>query len=251
MTSSSHTEMAKIFAFVALALVCLSQGATAQSLELPALPYKYDALEPYFDEATMKIHHLAHHQAYTNTINQALTALRADEATKPLAKMGIDTLLKHLAEVPEALRQSVRNGGGGFVNHDIFWKSLTPGGSPEPTADSLLGAAINTAFGSFLELQNAFNEKATKVFGSGWAWLVCDEMSGELAVMATPNQDTPMMAESTAVLLGLDVWEHAYYLKYQNKRPDYVSAFWKVINWEVVAQRHKACIAKINGKKEL
>mmetsp|Transcript_36664 Transcript_36664/g.56877 ORF Transcript_36664/g.56877 Transcript_36664/m.56877 type:complete len:228 (+) Transcript_36664:3-686(+) len=215
-------------------------SVVAQNLELPKLPYEYDALEPAIDAQTMEIHHLKHHAKYLETLNSALTALRADEATKYLAKMGVDKALQHLSEVPEALRGPLRNGGGGFVNHILFFEGMAPNGTKTPDPSEPLGKAIDATFGSFLQLSDAFQNLATKVFGSGWAWLVYDTNTAKMSLMSTPNQDTPNMQPNMLPLLGLDCWEHAYYLKYQNKRPDYIAAFWSVVNWEVVAQRYQA-----------
>lgn len=193
---------------------------------LPALPYDYNALEPYIDETTMHIHHERHHATYVKNLNDALAGQE-----KYLA-MPIEQLLQHLQELPETIRTKVRNNGGGHANHSLFWESMAPhaGGDPE----GILATAIDTAFGSFREFQEQFTQAATGRFGSGWAWLVLEGKT--LAIMSTANQDSPLM-EGKQPLLGLDVWEHAYYLKYQNRRPEYISNWWHVVNWKVVAQR--------------
>ena len=197
-------------------------------LTLPPLPYAFDALEPHIDAKTMEIHHDRHHAAY---IDKLKTALMGHEslAQKPLAE-----LLAHLDQVPEAIRTAVRNQGGGHFNHSLFWQMMAPGGGAKNKG--LIGGAIDTAFGSFAKFEEAFTKAATGQFGSGWAWLVWDR--GKLAVTSTPNQDSPVM-QGQVPLLGVDVWEHAYYLKYQNKRPDYVKAWWNVVHWEFVNQRYE------------
>jgi Fe-Mn family superoxide dismutase len=197
--------------------------------ELPKLPYAYNALEPHIDAKTMEIHHSKHHQAYITNVNKALEG-HADLAAKP-----IDELMKGLSSVPEAIRTAVRNNGGGHSNHTLFWTVLAPNAGGKPTGE--LAAAIESTFGSF----DAFKEKmaaaATTRFGSGWAWLAVDK--GKLVVESSANQDTPL-SEGKTPILGLDVWEHAYYLHYQNKRPDYIAAFWNVVNWPEVAKRFAA-----------
>ncbi len=195
---------------------------------LPALPYDFDALEPHIDGQTMRIHHGKHHATYVEKLNAALTSY-PDLAAKPL-----EALLREIASVPEAIRTAVRNHGGGHSNHSIFWQNMAPkaaGGDPSgPLAD-----ALNGAFGSLQAFRDEFTKTAVGVFGSGWAWLVSD--NGAMKIVARPNQDSPLM-EGLTPLLGLDVWEHAYYLKYQNRRPEYVSAFWNVVNWEDVSERY-------------
>ena len=199
--------------------------------ELPALPYPYEALEPYIDTATMQIHHDKHHQAYVTNLNNALKDAPAD-----VQAMSAVDLIKNLSKVPEAIRMAVRNNGGGHVNHTQFWEQLKVGTS-EPTSGPLADA-INSAFGSLAALKEALEKAGTTRFGSGWAWLVVKD--GKLAVTSTPNQDNPLSDGSGAPILGIDVWEHAYYLKYQNKRPDYLKAFWSVVNWDDVAARFAA-----------
>ncbi|MBP6789541.1 MAG: superoxide dismutase [Candidatus Promineofilum sp.] len=200
------------------------------AFELPSLPYPEDALEPHIDARTMSIHHDKHHAAYTNNLNSAL------EGHADLAGKSIEALLGDLNAVPEAIRTAVRNNGGGYANHNLFWEIMAPGGGGEPTGD--LAAAINDTFGSFTAFKEQFAKAATTRFGSGWAWLYVGQ-GGKLAIGSTPNQDTPLM-EGNTPLLGLDVWEHAYYLNYQNRRPDYITAWWNVVNWNAVAKRYAA-----------
>lgn len=198
--------------------------------ELPALPYAYDALEPHIDAQTMEIHHGKHHQAYVNNLNAAL------EGLDDLAAMSVEELLRNIDRVPEAKRQAVINNGGGHANHSLFWTVMSPNGGGEPTGE--LAAAIESAFGSLETPKEQFVTAATTRFGSGWAWCVVDE-NGGLQIYSTANQDSPLMNGHTPIL-GLDVWEHAYYLKYQNRRPDYIEAWGNVINWEEVARRYAA-----------
>jgi Fe-Mn family superoxide dismutase len=198
--------------------------------ELPPLPYAFDALEPNIDAKTMEIHHDRHHQAYVTNLNAAI------EGTD-LGSMSIDELCKNLDRVPEDKRTAVRNNGGGHWNHSFFWKIMGPNGGGQPTGDLL--KAINDSFGSVDAMKEQFNKAAAGRFGSGWAWLVVDP-NGKLAITSTPNQDNPLMDGSGTPLLGVDVWEHAYYLKYQNKRPDYVSAWWNTVDWNAVAENFKA-----------
>jgi len=195
---------------------------------LPALPYDFAALEPHIDTQTMQIHHGKHHQAYVNNLNAAV------EKAPELAAWSLDDLCRNIANVPEAVRTAVRNNGGGHWNHSMFWQQMKPGGS-EPTGT--LGDAITAAFGSLAGLKEKFAAAAAGRFGSGWAWVITN--GGKLSIESTPNQDNPLMEGKTAIL-GLDVWEHAYYLKYQNRRPDYVAAWWNVVNWEDVAARYGA-----------
>ena len=197
---------------------------------LPSLPYPEDALEPHIDARTMSIHHDKHHAAYTNNLNSAL------EGQPDLAGKSIEALLGGLNAVPEAIRTAVRNNGGGYANHNLFWEIMGPGGGGEPSGD--LAAAIADAFGSFTAFKEQFAKAATTRFGSGWAWLYVGQ-DGKLAIGSTPNQDTPLMEGNTPIL-GLDVWEHAYYLNYQNRRPDYIAAWWNVVNWDAVAQKYAA-----------
>ena len=199
------------------------------SFELPSLPYAFNALEPHIDAQTMEIHHDKHHAGYTNNLNAAL------EGTG-LEGKSIEELLGNLNAVPEAKRTAVRNNGGGFANHSLFWSVMSPNGGGQPSGE--LADAINKAFGSFDAFKEQFSNAAKTRFGSGWAWLVA-EKGGGLSVTSTPNQDTPLMEGKTPIL-GLDVWEHAYYLKYQNRRPDYVTAWWNVVNWVEVARRYSA-----------
>jgi Fe-Mn family superoxide dismutase len=196
------------------------------AFELPKLPYAYDALEPHIDARTMEIHHSKHHQAYTNNLNAAL------EKHPDLAGKSAEDLLKDLNSVPEDIRTAVRNNGGGFVNHNLFWMVMSPDGGGEPSG--ALADAINAAFGDFASFKDTFSKTAGGQFGSGWGWLVKD--GGTLKVLSTPNQDNPLSLGLTPIL-GLDVWEHAYYLNYQNRRPDYIAAWWNVVNWAEVAGR--------------
>mgnify|MGYP001170211629 CR=1 FL=1 len=196
------------------------------AFELPALPYAPDALEPHIDKATMEIHHGKHHQAYVTNLNKAI------EGTE-LAGKSLEEILKSVSKASPA----VRNNGGGHYNHSLFWKLLTPKSAGKPSGE--LAAAIDKKFGSFDKFKEEFNNAAATRFGSGWAWLVVTE-DGELKVTSTPNQDNPLMDVADVKgfpLLGLDVWEHAYYLNYQNRRPDYIAAFWNVVNWDEVAKR--------------
>ncbi len=200
------------------------------AFELPDLPYAHDALEPYIDARTMEIHHGKHHQAYTNNLNNAL------KGHGGLQDQPIDAILRGINHVPEVVQGAVRNNGGGFANHNLFWTVLSPAGGGTPTGT--LAAEIDRAFGSFDDFKAKFSAAAGTRFGSGWAWLVVDS-DGALQVYSTANQDSPYMEGHTPIL-GLDVWEHAYYLNYQNRRPDYVAAFWHVVNWDQVAANHAA-----------
>ncbi len=199
------------------------------AFELPPLPYDYNALEPYIDTETMHLHHDKHHQAYVNNLNAAL------KDNSQFASMNVDDLMRHINDVPENIRTAVRNNGGGHSNHSMFWTIMTPGGSKEPTG--ALANAINSTFGSFDAFKAQFNDAGTKRFGSGWAWLVLDQ-NGKLSVISSANQDSPLM-DGNYPVLGNDVWEHAYYLKYQNRRPDYLNAWWNVVNWDEVAKRYE------------
>ena len=196
--------------------------------EVPALPYAYDALEPHIDEATMKLHHDKHHQAYVDKANGALEG--TDLADKP-----IEEVVANLSAVPEDKRGVVRNNGGGHLNHTMFWESMSPDGGGGP--DGELAQAIDSAFGSFDAFKDQFEAAGVARFGSGWAWLVLD--GGQLAITSTANQDNPV-SDGQTPLLGNDVWEHAYYLNYQNRRPDYLKAWWNVVNWSKVAERYSA-----------
>lgn len=196
------------------------------AFELPALPYAYDALEPHIDARTMEIHHSKHHQAYTTNLNNAI-------AGTDMEHMSIEEILMNCKDKP-----AVRNNGGGFWNHNLFWETMAPNAGGNPTGE--LAAAIDAAFGSFEAFKDEFAKAATTRFGSGWAWMCAS--NGTLQVCSTPNQDNPLMGEGCngTPLLGLDVWEHAYYLHYQNRRPDYINAFFNVINWDVVAAKFAA-----------
>jgi Fe-Mn family superoxide dismutase len=198
--------------------------------ECPPLPYPYDALEPHIDTRTMQIHHDKHHQGYVNKLNAAL------EGHAELQAKTVEELLSDLDALPESIRTAVRNNGGGHANHSLFWPSMSPEGGGEP--DGALAQAINAAFGSFDGFKEQFSKAAATRFGSGWAWL-CVGSGGSLQVMSTPNQDSPL-SQGLTPILGLDVWEHAYYLNYQNRRPDYIAAFWNIVNWDEVALRFKA-----------
>lgn len=194
---------------------------------LPPLPYANDALEPTIDSQTMEIHHDRHHQAYVTNLNAAVQGTE-------FADMDIKDLMRNLNSVPEEKRTAVRNNGGGHANHSFFWVLMTPGGSSEPTGE--LAQAIKETFGSVNTMKEQLQAKAAGQFGSGWGWLVVD--NGKLAITSTPNQDTPLMNGQVPVI-GVDVWEHAYYLKYQNKRPDYLKAFWNVVNWDEAEKNYQ------------
>jgi superoxide dismutase, Fe-Mn family len=195
---------------------------------LPELPYAYDALEPHIDAETMRIHHQKHHAAYVNNANKALAG------HPDLAKMTVWELVAHLDEVPEDIRPTLRNNAGGHANHSLFWLMMKPGGGGKPAGD--LAKAIDEAFGSFEDFKKEFTAASMKVFGSGWAWLSVTP-DGDLVIETTPNQDSPLMSGGKPVL-ALDVWEHAYYLKNQNRRTDYIDAWWKVVDWDYAAKRH-------------
>jgi Fe-Mn family superoxide dismutase len=202
------------------------------SHELPALTYPFNALEPHIDARTMEIHHDKHHAAYVNNLNNAIKGHAELEAKKPCE------LIRDLASVPEAIRGPVRNNGGGHVNHTLFWVTMTPGGAKAPSGK--LAEAIDAAFGTFEDFKAKFEAAGVGRFGSGWAWLVVN--GGKLEIVSTANQDNPIMGKAVAgceglPILGNDVWEHAYYLNYQNRRPDYLKAWWNVVNWDVVAER--------------
>jgi Fe-Mn family superoxide dismutase len=199
------------------------------AFELPPLPYDYNALEPYIDTQTMQIHHDKHHQAYVTNLNNAL------QGQDQLASMPVDDLLRNINQVPDSIRTAVRNNAGGHSNHTMFWNIMKPNGGGQPTGD--LASAIQQVFGSFDAFKAALNDAGTKRFGSGWAWLVLDS-SGKLQVISTANQDSPLM-DGLYPVMGNDVWEHAYYLKYQNRRPEYLNAWWNVVNWDEVARRYE------------
>ncbi len=205
---------------------------------LPDLPYPHNALEPHIDQQTMEIHHGRHHNAYVTNLNAAIAG-KAD-----LEAMSIEDLCKNLDKVPEDIRAAVRNNGGGHYNHSLFWTIMGPGAGGAPGGD--LAAAIDAAFGSFDAFKETFAKAGATRFGSGWAWLCVQD--GKLMVCSTPNQDNPLMGETAGTcggtpILGCDVWEHAYYLKYQNKRPDYIAAWWNTVNWDAVAARYKAALS--------
>lgn len=199
----------------------------SMTFSLPQLPYSTDALEPHIDARTMEIHHGKHHQTYVNNLNVAL------EGLDDLKSLSVTDLIEKLEQIPEGIRQAVRNNGGGHANHSFFWQCLSPTGGGSPTG--ALDDAINQSFGSLEAMKDSFGQAAMKRFGSGWAWLIKDS-NGTLSITSTPNQDSPVMngivSDLGNPILGLDVWEHAYYLNYQNRRPDYVSAFWEVVNWD-------------------
>lgn len=205
------------------------------AFELPPLPYASDALEPHIDQQTMEIHHGKHHNAYVTNLNKAL------EGQADLQNASIEQLLTSLDSLPESIRNAVRNNGGGHYNHTLFWNIMGPNAGGEPTGD--LANAINSAFGSFDAFKTQFNAAGVGRFGSGWAWLIAAP-DGTLSIESSPNQDNPISQGKTAIL-GVDVWEHAYYLKYQNRRPDYLAAWWNVVDWNKVAERYAA--ARQNG----
>ncbi len=198
------------------------------AFQLPPLPYPNDALEPNIDAKTMEIHHDKHHAAYVNNLNAAI------EGNADLGSMSAEDLIKNLNKVPEDKRTAVRNNGGGHVNHTMFWEIMGPNGGGQPSG--ALSAAIDRDLGGFEAMKEAVNKAGAGRFGSGWAWVVLKD--GRLSVTSTPNQDNPMMDGSGTPILGVDVWEHAYYLKYQNRRPDYLGAWWNTINWDAVAKRY-------------
>lgn len=200
----------------------------AYPFELPDLGYSHDALEPHIDTRTMEIHHGRHHAAYTANLNAALAG------HPDLHGVSAEELVADLSSLQASIRTAVRNNGGGYVNHNFFWQLMTPGGEAVP--GGAVAEAIDASFGSFADFQKQFAAAAVGRFGSGWAWLVAGD-GGSVEIVSTPNQDTPLM-EGRTPILGIDVWEHAYYLNYQNRRPDYVAAFWNVVNWTVVAQHY-------------
>jgi len=206
------------------------QGAAPQmTFTVPPLPYPFDALEPYIDAKTMEIHHDKHHNAYVTNLNKAL------ESAPDLQKLSVEELLSNLNKVPENIRMAVRNNAGGHMNHTLFWKIMKKGGGGEPTGD--LANAIKSSFGSFADFKAKLSQAAATRFGSGWAWLLIRD--GKLTVESSPNQDNPIIDGGRA-FFGIDVWEHAYYLKYQNRRPDYIEAWWNTINWAQVADNYAA-----------
>ncbi|WP_234301168.1 superoxide dismutase [Sphaerospermopsis aphanizomenoides] len=201
--------------------------ASTPAIQLPPLPYAYDALEPHIDAKTMQFHHDKHHAAYVNNLNKAL-----DKYPK-LKTKSVEALLQNLDNVPADIRTTVRNNGGGHVNHSMFWKIMTPNGGGEPTGE--IATAIKDNFGNFADFKKQFNEAGAGRFGSGWVWLV-SRKNGKLEITTTANQDSPLMAGNYPIF-GNDVWEHAYYLKYQNRRPEYLDAWWNVVNWDEINQR--------------
>lgn len=198
------------------------------AFELPPLPYDYNALEPHIDTQTMQIHHDKHHAAYVTNLNNAL-------GNHEFSSLAVDDVLRRINEVPENIRTAVRNNGGGHSNHSMFWQIMKPNGGGAPTG--ALASAIQSTFGSFDAFKAAFNDAGVKRFGSGWTWLVLDR-SGKLQVISSANQDSPLM-DGHYPVMGNDVWEHAYYLKYQNRRPDYLNAWWNVVNWDEIARRYQ------------
>src|ERR1700691_323830 len=205
------------------------QGAAPQmTFTLPPLPYAFDALEPYIDAKTMEIHHDKHHGAYVTNLNKAL------DGNADLQKLSVEELLAQINKVPENIRTAVRNNGGGHMNHSMFWKIMKKGGGGEPSGD--LASAITSAFGSFADFKTKFNQAATTRFGSGWAWLLVKD--GKLTIESAANQDSPYMTAGSKPVMGLDVWEHAYYLKYQNRRPEYIEAWWNVVNWDEIEKNY-------------
>jgi superoxide dismutase, Fe-Mn family len=198
------------------------------AFEVPALPYDYNALEPYIDEETMHLHHDKHHQAYVTNLNNAI------QGQSQLESMSVEDLVRNITQVPESIRAAVRNNAGGHVNHSMFWRIMKPNGGGQPSG--ALADAINQTFGSFDQLKTQFNDAGAKRFGSGWAWLVMDQ-AGKLSVISTANQDSPLI-DGLFPVMGNDVWEHAYYLKYQNRRPEYLAAWWNVVNWDEIARRY-------------
>jgi Fe-Mn family superoxide dismutase len=196
---------------------------------LPPLPYDFPALEPHIDAKTMEIHHGKHHQTYVNNLNAAI------EKAPELASKSLDDLMRNASKLPEAVRTAIRNNGGGHWNHSMFWQIMAPKAGGEPSGN--LGSAIKSAFGDFAKFREQFSAAGVGRFGSGWAWLI--NTGGKLSITSTPNQDNPLM-EGQKAIMGLDVWEHAYYLKYQNRRPDYINAWWNVVNWKEVEKRFAA-----------
>ncbi|MEO7003750.1 MAG: superoxide dismutase [Ktedonobacterales bacterium] len=197
------------------------------AFELPPLPYDYNALEPYIDAQTMQLHHDKHHQTYVTNLNNAL------QGQSQFENMSVEDVVRNINNVPENIRTAVRNNGGGHANHSMFWQIMKPGGGGDPTGP--LADAINSTFGSFDNFKTQFNSTGAGRFGSGWVWLVADQ-GGKLSLTSTANQDSPLM-DGMFPVMGNDVWEHAYYLKYQNRRPEYLAAWWNVVNWDEIAKR--------------
>ncbi|KAI7336392.1 Superoxide dismutase [Hortaea werneckii] len=237
MFSSAQTRLESIQQAFLTSNNVTASSADTMAYQLPPLPYSYDALEPHFDAETMEIHHSRHHQTYVNSLNAAL------EGHDELRALAVDDLITKLDQVPKDKQTAVRNHGGGHSNHSFFWKNLKRG----TTISSGLKTAIERDFGSFEAFQQEFEKRATTIFGSGWAWLVKipnDDDDASLKIVTTKDQDSPLMGEAIAgasgfPIIGLDVWEHAYYLKYRNKRPDYIKAFWEVVNWEEAERRFR------------
>lgn len=213
--------------------LALAQDEPDSPFQLPPLPYDYDALEPYIDAETMRFHHDKHHAGYTKKLNKAVSQY------PELANKSAEDILRELDTVPSEIATTVRNNGGGYVNHKMFWEIMSPDGGGEPKGD--LAAAINESFGSFEAFKEQFNEVGSSQFGSGWAWLALDS-NNQLQVMGTPNQDSPLM-EGMYPIMGNDVWEHAYYLKYRNDRGEYLNNWWNVVNWDEVERRYQSAIA--------
>ena len=227
--AAATTPAAGIGAGAATTTASTTSGTATGPFTVPPLTYGYDALEPHIDKMTMQLHHDKHHGAYVAKLNEAV-------AGKPdLAEKTVEDLIKNLNSLPEAVRTAVRNNGGGHLNHSMYWELMTPGGPGNPSGD--LADAIKSAFGGFDEFKTKFNDAGTKRFGSGWVWLVKTK-DGKLDIISTANQDSPL-TDGHQPILGNDVWEHAYYLKYQNKRADYLAAWWNVLNWDKVAERYK------------
>lgn len=219
-------------ATAAMAAAAFRLEESKMAFELPELGYAYDALEPHIDARTMEIHHSKHHGTYTANLNAAL------EGHADLQGMSIEELLAGLDSLPADIQTAVRNNGGGYANHNLFWTVIAPGGNDEGNASDALKAAVDAAFGNYENFVSEFSTAAATRFGSGWAWLVAAS-DGSVSVTSTPNQDTPLMDGQTPIL-GLDVWEHAYYLNYQNRRPDYIAAFFNIVNWAEVSSRYAA-----------
>ncbi len=203
------------------------------AFEVPPLPYDYNGLEPYIDTQTMQLHHDKHHAAYVTNLNNAIQG-------HPFANLPVEQIITRLNEVPENIRTAVRNNAGGHINHTMFWQIMKPNGGGEPAGE--LATAINAKFGSFDNFKNAFNDAGAKRFGSGWVWLVLDR-SGNLSVISTANQDSPLI-DGYYPVMGNDVWEHAYYLKYQNRRPEYLAAWWNVVNWDEISRRFARALGR-------
>jgi Fe-Mn family superoxide dismutase len=224
------TSAARVLQYISLLPDTKKQEMSIMAFELPPLPYPSNALEPHIDQQTMEIHHGKHHNAYVTNLNKAL------EGQPDLQNKSLEELLTSINTLPSSIQNAVRNNGGGHSNHSMFWQIMSPNGGGAPSGD--LATAINSAFGSFDAFKEQFAAAGVGRFGSGWAWLVVAP-DGSLSISSTPNQDTPIMEGKTPIL-GLDVWEHAYYLKYQNRRPDYIAAWWNVVNWAEVARRYAA-----------